>query len=128
VLKDDGYNYILMSTYDTMERKDHETRRFLIQQNRSVKFNYSEVFSNHFKYRGSVNSHNAKRHAPIGVETTWATKTWTNRVFAFILAVTEVNVFVASNYFYNGNHPSMLDFRKIFAYDLINNKYLKREA
>jgi hypothetical protein len=127
VLKDDGYNDILMSTYGLMERKDHETRRFLIQQNRSVKFHYPEVFSNHFKYRGSVDSHNAKRHAPIGLETTWATKTWENRVFAFILAVTEVNVFIASNYFFNGKHESMLDFRKVFAYNLINNPYYKRE-
>jgi hypothetical protein len=75
-----------------------------------------------------VDSHNAKRHAPIGVETTWATKKWENRVFAFILAVTEVNVYLAMTYFYKYKWDSMLDFRKEFAERLIHNKYINIET
>jgi hypothetical protein len=127
VMKDAGFTSILMSTYGTTERQDHEAKRYLLAQEQSVKFMYPEVFSNHYKYRGLVDCHNAKRHAPIGFETTWATKTWEKRVFAFLLAVTEVNIFLVANHFYDGKHESMLDFRLAFAKEMINNKYLQQE-
>ena len=45
-----------------------------------VKFKYHEVFSDHYKYRGSVDNHNDLRHdvsnnPQIGLESAWGT-TW----------------------------------------------------
>ena len=93
-----------------------------------MEFKYPEVISNHYKYRGAVDSHNAKRHAPIGLETTWATKKWENRVFAFLLAITEVNCYLVSKCFYNGKEDSMLQYRKYLAEKLIHNKYFNNTA
>jgi hypothetical protein len=45
------------------------------------------------------------------------------RVFSFLLAVTEVNVLLADFYFNQGNEPSLLEFRKEFASAFLNNNY-----
>lgn len=90
-------------------------------------FQYTEVFANHYKYRGIIDSHNAKLHAPISLETMWATKSWHHRVFAFLLAVTEVNTYQAANYFYDKKFESMLAFRKALAEYMIYNDYLIKE-
>ena len=60
---------------------------------------YCQILSNHFLYRHAVDDHNAKRHSPISLEVVWATKWWPNRVFAFLLAIMEVNCFLAESYF-----------------------------
>ena len=54
----------------------------------------------------------------------WATKWWPHRVFAFLLAITEVNVMLASVYF--GGYPktSMVNFRQQLAQALIGNTYV----
>ena len=88
-----------------------------------MEFEYPEEISNYYKYRGAVESHNAKRYAPIGLETSWATEKWGNRVFAFLLVVIEVNLHLRSKYFYNSKEDSMLQYRKHLAEKLINNKY-----
>ena len=54
------------------------------------------VFYNHYKFwHDAVDDHNATRHSPISLEVEWATKWWPNRVFAFLLSVTEVNAMLA---------------------------------
>jgi Transposase IS4 len=132
-MQDVGYVTMFMSTYGTLEKKGKEARRFVMTRGTTEKkeFQYPEVIANHYKYRGLVDSHNAKRHAPISLETTWATKSWIHRVFAFLLAITEVNVFLAWKYFNNDpdkEYEGMLDFRKAFAEKLIYNDYLVKEA
>jgi Transposase IS4 len=124
-MKDAGYVSMFMSTYGTLERKDHKATRYPKINGRIEKntFMLPEVFSNHCKYKSLIDSHNAKRHAPISLETTWATKQWPNRVFSFLLAVTEVNCFLVSKYFYNQEYENMIDFRQKFADALINNGY-----
>ena len=126
-MKDAGFVSMWMSTYGTQTRVDgHQARRFIKQGNNTVttEFDYPEVISNHYRYRDAVDSHNAKRHAPIGLETTWATKKWENRVFGFILAITEINIFNAIRYFNTDTkYESVLQFRKVFAESLIKNKY-----
>jgi Transposase IS4 len=114
-MQDVGYVTMFMSTYGTLEKKGKETRRFIMTQGttENKEFQYPEGIANHYKYRGLVDSHNTKRHAPISLETTWATKAWTNRVFAFLLAVTEVNVYLASKYYNNDKdkeYEGMLEF------------------
>jgi hypothetical protein len=53
---------------------------------------YSKVVVIHYLHRDAVDNHTIRRHSPICLVTTWATKTWQNRVSAFILAGTKVNI------------------------------------
>jgi hypothetical protein len=66
------------------------------------------------------------------VEESWITKRWECRVFAFILAISKVNVFLALRYFVFGGGsikgcPTLLVFRRRLAWQLINNPWLRRE-
>ena len=74
-----------------------------------------------------MDDHNGKRHSPISLEVVWATKRWANRVFAFLLSITEVNCFLAESHFTDRKSGSMLEFRKQLAYELNENDYLEKE-
>jgi Transposase IS4 len=128
-MKEDKYVMQMMSTYGTLERFGKEEVRStrINGQKQQIRFQRPEVFNNHFAYRHMVDDHNNKRHSPISLEVTWATKKWENRVFAFLLAATEVNVMLASTYFYGRETTSFLDFRKDFAKSMIYNDYLDKE-
>lgn len=125
-MKEPDYVMLLMTTYGTCQRFGKITKRRL-PRNEIVSFQYPEVIANHFKYRHIVDDHNAKRHAPISLEVVWATKEWEKRVFTFLLAITEVNVMLASVYFYNKSKISMLQFRKEFSKELIYNNIIMKE-
>ena len=86
-------------------------------------FNYPEVVGNHFLYRHSVDDHNNKQHSPISLEVVWATKNWPNRVFSFLLSVTEVNVNLAATYFCGQNQMGQVKFCKLLAQNLIYNTH-----
>ena len=75
-----------------------------------------------------VDDHNSRRHSSITIEEVWATKTWEHRVFAFFLAITEVNLFLVTRYYYNEETTGQLDLRKKLAKALINNKYIIKES
>ena len=127
-MKEPDYVMSLMTTYGTLSREGcKQTSRKVGTE--TVHFSFPEVVNNHFKYRHAVDDHNSKRHSPISFETRWATTWWPNRVFAFLLAITEVNVMLAAVAFTDmyETQPSMLDFRKRFAKELINNHYLESE-
>lgn len=125
-MREPDYTMMMMTTYGTLNRSNGRTTSRIWKQAgvpQRLTFNYPEVINNHYKYRHLVDDHNSKRHQPISLEVTWATSRWECRVFAFLLAVTEVNIFLADNFFFNGAHSCMLGFRKLFAYALIFNKY-----
>ena len=84
-------------------------------------FKYPEVVHNHFQYCHAVDNHNAKWHSPISMEVVWATKQWPNRVFCFLLSITEVNYFLAESYFTGRKSDSVLDFWKRLSFELIEN-------
>ena len=86
-----------------------------------------KVIGNHFLFRHSVNDHNNKRHSPISIEEIWSTKWWPNRVFAFLLAVTEVNVALGMVEFGGKNPISQIEFRKSLANTLIHNEYFNEQ-
>ena len=50
-----------------------------------------------------MDDHNSRRQAPINIEKKWETRYWLNRVFASLLAVIEVNVFLTMKNIYGGN-------------------------
>ena len=65
-----------------------------------------EVIANHYNYCGAVDEHDAYRNGSVtkhglSLEETLKTKRWENRVFAFILAVSEVNAYLAMRYLGN---------------------------
>lgn len=82
-----------------------------------------EPFSLHFQYRHAVDDHNNLRHAVPSIEETWVTTRWALRVFQFVLAVTEVNIFLALRFFVLGGDKKMtlLEMRRKLAWELINN-------
>lgn len=124
-MREPDYIMSLMSTYGTMDRIGEEKSRSWKENGvtKTTKFQYPEVVHNHYKYRHMVDDHNARRQSPISLEESWATRRWPNRVFAFILGVSEVNAMLAEAYFSDTPQPSMLDFRKQLAKELIHNSY-----
>lgn len=124
-MKEPDYIMSLMSTYGTTERFGENKIRRVKKDGAfsTVTFKYPKIVHNHFKYRHMVDDHNARRQSPISLEESWATQRWPNRVFAFVLGVSEVNAMYAESYFSRTKQPSMLDFRKQLAKELINNDY-----
>ena len=84
-------------------------------------FNYRKPFHNHYAYCGAVDDHNNKHHdggQGISLEEAWITTQWENCVFAFILAIVEVNMYLACRYFY-GHKDTFLGFRKKLVFALL---------
>ena len=70
-----------------------------------------------------MDNHNNRRHQPISLEETWATKFWPHRVFAFLLAVAEGNAYLLNKHYRDDAEDSVLAFRRALATELINNTY-----
>ena len=129
-MKEPDYVMSLMSTYGTNQHSGKETTREWVDgsgNSQKHKFNYPEVVGNHFLYQHSVDDHNNKRHSPISLEVVWATKYWPNRVFSFLLSVTEVNVNLAATYFSDREPTGQINFRKKLAKTLIFNMHYNED-
>ena len=129
-MKEPDYVMSLMSSYGTNDCEEGREMRRQWKQNGELvtkKFKYPEVVNNHFLFRHSVDDHNMKRHSPISLEVVWATNRWPNRVFAFLLGITEVNCFLAEKQFTSWKSESMMDLRKSLAYELIENNFIVQE-
>ena len=129
-MKDPDYVTILMSTFGALRPVEGEgaraTRRVRDPdgQIQTVEFQYHEPFYYYFRCRGSVDCHNAKRHKPISLEETWHTVKWILRVFAFVIAVCEINTYIVAVKKFNiMEEVIVLDLRKLLAEALINNTY-----
>ena len=123
-MKEPDYVMMLMSTYGTLNRQGEDKHR---QTNTGkITFKYPEVVHNHYKYRDSVDCNNARRQSPIALEITWATKRWANRVFAYLIATSEVNSNLAEASFVSDKETAdpQLKFRRGLARDLINNPFI----
>ena len=107
----------------------HTTRRV---ENSTVAFQYTCPYDWHFRYRHAVDDHNNLRHGLPSLEDTWVTVRWPVRVFTFLLALTETNLYLALRFFvYVGaqkkNLPKYLDFRRNLAWAFIDNPHLPKE-
>jgi len=96
------------------------------------RFKYACPFDWHFRYRHAVDDHNNLSHGLPSIEDSWTTQRWESRVFTFILAITEVNAFLALRYFTfaNGSIPgcsSLPVFRRQLAWQLIRNSWIVAE-
>lgn len=130
VMKDSGYTMKIMSTYGSLLVKDGQKDSIRNYKNAegvnvTKKFKYTEPFANHFLYRHCVDDHNNLRHSGVSIEQTWRTHRWVNRVFAFLLAISEVNAFLAFRFFIWDSEDKMelLQFRRQLALALINNEW-----
>ncbi len=95
----------------------------------SASFSYTKPFDWHFCYRHVVDDHNNLHHSLPSIEDTWRMERWPVRVFSFILAITEVNIYLTKKFFTWDPEkvPTYLKFRRDFAWDLIDNPVLEVE-
>mmetsp|Transcript_12340 Transcript_12340/g.17722 ORF Transcript_12340/g.17722 Transcript_12340/m.17722 type:complete len:110 (-) Transcript_12340:321-650(-) len=105
----------LMTTCGTVTRAGEDQRRNFHDSN-AVKhqktLRYPGVILNHFTYRDAVDTHNSYRMFLVALEKTWKTHRWPNRVFQFLLAVTEVNVKLVLERIFGGQ--SLLSGKTLF--------------
>ena len=85
------------------------------------KFKYKLPFDWNSRYRHAVDDQNNLRHGLLSIEDTWVTNPWYCWLFAFILAVSEVNAFLILHYLvYCGLRwegiPLLLEFRRKLAW------------
>ena len=89
----------------------------------TTKFSYPWPVEIHFRYRHAIDDHNNLRHALPSIEDTWRTNHWPCRVFAYKLAVSEVNTYLTMKHFcWNNTKETYSVFRRKLAFELINNK------
>ena len=130
-IKEPDYTTKIMATYLRLTELDNqkESVRHFKGANgadKVVRFKYAEPFVNHFLYHHEVDDPNNLCHAVPSIGGSWITHCWVNQVFAFLLAVTEVNVYLAFKYFVWSAEdcPKLLTFRKSMAWNFIYNDYL----
>jgi hypothetical protein len=133
-MKEPDYVMKIMATGGSLiEMPDGGTSRTFKQSNgtnTTIQFNYREPFYNHFRYRHQIDDHNNRRHSPLSFEECWATHQWPVRVFAFLLAVSEVNAKLAFTYFHhdsNKTNDDMIGFRRKLVQALLQNEWFERE-
>ena len=84
------------------------------------KFRYKLPFYWHICYRHAVDVHNNLRHALPSIEDTWMTDWWECSLFAFILAILEVNAFLILHYFvYYGFRQEVMPALLGFCWNLV---------
>jgi hypothetical protein len=135
-MKEPDYVMRMMATGEPMSALESckETVRKWMENGVEVvrRFRYACPFDWHFRYRHAVDDHNNLRHGLPSIEDSWTTHRWEVRVFTFILAITEVNAFLALRYFTFANGsipgcPSLLVFRRRLAWQLIRNSWIVAE-
>lgn len=131
-MKEPNYTMKLMATYGSLTTKpaQKETKRTYKKDGHMVSkmFKYTEPFANHCLYCHAVDNHNNLCHSVPAIEETWVTHRWANRVFAFLLVVSEVNVFLFYHFFVrkrcNMKPPTLHNFRRKLALALMENSFL----
>lgn len=128
-MKEPEYTMKIMGTASgLLFADDREHRRTWTEggETKTATFQYAEPFYLHFKYRHAVDDHNNLRHAVPSLEETWVTTRWVLRVFQFLLAVTEVNMYLAHRFFvWDGTEKmTLLEFRRALSWEMVNNPEL----
>lgn len=130
-MKDNIYVVKLMATWGslTISPRQESTRRYQTNADgtrTSLHFKYTQPFALYYQHRHVVDDHNNLRHSLPSIEHTWTTVRWANRVFAFLLSISEVNTYKAFSYFVwkNKDFMTLHQFRHKLALSLINNEWL----
>jgi len=125
-MKEPDYVMKMMATGGVLESDDSCKMTKRGEGTSAVTFRYPKPIDWHFRYRHAVDDHNNLRHAVPSIEGTWLTNRWPIRVFAFLLAITEVNMFLALRFFVwtKEERMELVTFRRKFSGHLINNPWL----
>jgi hypothetical protein len=101
----------LLATQHCQAVKRKWTNRGVVE---SRSFRYPCPIDWHYKFRHAIDDHNNLCHSLPSIKDTWRTTRWEIRVFAFIIAISEVNAFLAIRFFCfaNGTLPGMPTLRK----------------
>jgi hypothetical protein len=87
----------------------------------------TDVVSNHDNFWHTVDDHNAWCNDPLSFEKRWGTKQWRDCVSSFFSTLTKVT-FLPANCCFNSIYvTSHLQYRQIFAEELINNSCYHQE-
>jgi len=135
MMKEPDFVMKMMATYGALnpfpDEKD-STRYYMKDGNKVTKtFKFTEPYSNHYRFRHAVDDHNNLRHQVPSIEGTWVTQRWPIRVLGFLLAISEVNCFLAFRTFIwqSGKDDSTLrTFRRRMALSLIYNEDLLNQS
>mmetsp|Transcript_12001 Transcript_12001/g.18293 ORF Transcript_12001/g.18293 Transcript_12001/m.18293 type:complete len:206 (-) Transcript_12001:255-872(-) len=102
-MKKSNYVTMIISTYGMLICfADTKDCTWIENNRKSLKsFRYPEVIHNHLKYCHIIEDHSAKQHSMISLKMLWTTKWLPNRVFSFLLATAEINIYNAFTYFYS---------------------------
>ena len=101
-MKEPNYLMKIMCKWMTLDDfEGGQTRRdYLVDDVKTIKtFCYKQLFIMHYKFRHQVDYNNNRRHSPISVERTWATKFWGDINCTWYLATSEVNTNLAWRHF-----------------------------
>ena len=140
MMKDKDYVVKLMTTCGSLSvaNKAIDSVRYITNesnnnQRQRITFKYTECFENYYKGRHAVDDHNHSRHIVPSIEGTWNARYWDDRVFQFILAISEVNAALAKKKFGQGQGNDNMNyttcsFRRKLAVSLINNDYVTDDA
>jgi len=91
-------------------------------------FQFLLLYDWHYKYHHAVDNHNNLRHSLPSIEHTITMTCWEMCVFLFVLAVSEVNAFLAYSFFCRPDPvPTLQQFQHKLAWQLIKNRYLAQE-
>jgi hypothetical protein len=119
-----------LAAYETCKEAVHKWTEGGIEVVRRIR--YAFPFDGHFRYPHVINDHNNLRHGLPSVEDSSTTQRWEIQVFTFVLAISEVNAFMALQYitFTKGTiHgcPTLIVFRRRLAWQLIRNSWIVSE-
>ena len=122
----------VMSTYGGLVVKGVNKKNAQIVNREKKEFYYQETFANHFLYCHAINDHNNHWHSHPSIEETWVTHRWQVCVFSFLLAILEINMFLAYQHFIWRpmnvvKIPTIHGFQCKLAMALINNWWIMEE-
>ena len=102
----------LFSTHGLMSKWCHETLRTYKNRGETVtkSFCYPEPMDIRFFYFHHIYDHNYYRHQPFGLENVWFFE-GEDRVFTFLLSLTDINIYKLHHHFKECPERSILDFR-----------------
>ena len=76
-------------------------------EERTTTFKYMEPFDLHFKHCHLIDNHTILHHSVPSIKETWIMKCWALRVFQFMLAVSEVNIYLGLHHFVEESDENM---------------------
>ena len=135
-MKEPNYVMRMMATGGRLlaDDKSNETVRRWKETGEDVvnKFKYNLTFDCNFRYHHAVDNHKNIRHALPSIEDTRMADRWECRVFAFILAISEVYTILILRYFVycvlrRYVVPALMEFYRKLSWNIINNIHIEEQ-